>query len=52
MTVQELKGEAYDVIAQIQFLQKKLQELNAEISEAIQKEAKEAVDKSGSIDKK
>lgn len=34
MTQEQLKAQAYDVLAQIQFLQKKLGELNEQIAAA------------------
>lgn len=37
MTITELKAQAYDVLAQIEFLQKKLQETNQAIAEEMQK---------------
>jgi hypothetical protein len=40
MTLTELKAQAYDILAQIEFLQKKLQETNQLIGEKI----KEKVD--------
>jgi hypothetical protein len=38
MTLVELKAQAYDILAQIEYLQKQLQETNAKIGELIQKE--------------
>ena len=38
MNLVELKAQAYDILAQIEFLQKKLQEVNAQIGEEIQKQ--------------
>lgn len=35
MTIIELKAQAYDCLAQIEFLQKKLQETNKELEEKI-----------------
>ena len=35
MTLIELKSQAYDILAQIEYLQKKLQETNQAISEEI-----------------
>lgn len=35
MTITELKAQAYDILAQIEFLQKKLQETNQEIAKLI-----------------
>lgn len=36
MTLTELKAQAYDILAQIEFLQKKLQETNGEIAKLMQ----------------
>jgi len=41
MTIIELKSKAYDIIAQIEYLQKQLQETNAKIGEEMQKEKNE-----------
>jgi hypothetical protein len=38
MTLIEMKAQAYDILAQIEFLQKKLQETNQLISEKINEE--------------
>jgi hypothetical protein len=38
MTTTELKAQAYDILAQIEFLQKKLQETNQLIGEKINEE--------------
>jgi hypothetical protein len=38
MTITELKSAAYDCLAQIEYLQKKLQELNQEIAKQVQNE--------------
>jgi len=38
MTTTELKAQAYDILAQIEYLQKKLQETNQLIGEKINKE--------------
>jgi hypothetical protein len=38
MNITELKSRAYDVLANIEYLQKQLQEINQEISKAIQDE--------------
>jgi len=38
MTVLELKGAAYDTLAQIQHLQKQLEEINKKIAEESMKE--------------
>lgn len=39
MTLIELKSKAYDILAQIEFLQKKLQETNQAIGEKIKQES-------------
>lgn len=48
MNLIELKAQAYDILAQIEFLQKKLQEVNVAIGEQMQKdnegESKSAAD--------
>lgn len=36
MTIQELKAQAYDSLAQIQFFEKQLQDLNNQIAQAVQ----------------
>lgn len=36
MTIVDLKAQAYDILAQIEFLQKKLQETNGEIAKLMQ----------------
>jgi hypothetical protein len=41
MTLIELKAAAYDIIGQIEYFQKQLQETNAKISEEIQKQNNE-----------
>jgi hypothetical protein len=41
MTLTELKASAYDLIAQIQHLEKQLQEINAKINEEHQKDKKD-----------
>jgi len=41
MTLIELKASAYDCLAQIEYLQKQLQEINQKIAEELQKEKKE-----------
>jgi hypothetical protein len=41
MNLVELKAQAYDIIAQIEYLQKQLQETNAKIGEELQKEKAE-----------
>ena len=38
MTSKELKAMAYDIIANIDYLQKKLQEVNQAISKAVEEE--------------
>lgn len=38
MNLTELKAQAYDILAQIEFLQKKLQETNQQISEELKKD--------------
>jgi len=38
MTLLELKAQAYDILAQVEFLQKKLQETNQLIGQKIQEE--------------
>lgn len=44
MTITELKSAAYDCLAQIEYLQKKLQELNQEIAKQIQSENQGSTD--------
>ena len=39
MTLIEMKSAAYDCLAQIEYLQKKLQEINAAIAEKIKQES-------------
>ena len=41
MNLTELKAQAYDILAQIEYLQKELQETNAKIGEELQKEKNE-----------
>ncbi|CAB4137659.1 hypothetical protein UFOVP321_51 [uncultured Caudovirales phage] len=41
MTIVDLKASAYDCLAQIEYLQKQLQEINAKIAEELQKEKQE-----------
>jgi hypothetical protein len=41
MTIVELKASAYDCLAQIEYLQKQLQEVNQKIAEELQKEKQE-----------
>lgn len=41
MTIVDLKASAYDCLAQIEYLQKQLQEINQKISEELQKEKNE-----------
>lgn len=38
MNLTELKAQAYDILAQIEYLQKKLQETNQQISEELKKD--------------
>lgn len=38
MNITELKAKAYDTLAQIEYLQKQLQEINQQIAKAIQDE--------------
>ena len=38
MNLTELKAQAYDTLAQIEFLQRKLQEINQQIAEELKKE--------------
>lgn len=45
MTIIELKAQAYDTLAQIQYLQKQLEEINQKIAEESMK-AKEQADQS------
>lgn len=42
MTLTELKAQAYDILAQIEFLQKKLQETNQAIADQMQKDDESA----------
>ena len=41
MTIVELKAAAYDLLAQLEYTQKQLQEVNAKIAEELQKEKAE-----------
>jgi hypothetical protein len=41
MNLIELKASAYDCLAQIEYLQKQLQEINQKIAEELQKEKNE-----------
>ena len=41
MNLTELKAQAYDILAQIEYLQKQLQETNAKIGEEIEKQKNE-----------
>ena len=41
MTIVDLKASAYDALAQIEYLQKQLQEINQKIAEELQKEKNE-----------
>lgn len=38
MNITELKAKAYDILAQLEYLQKQLQEVNQEISEKLKNE--------------
>lgn len=40
--IKELKSQAYDLLAQLEYIQKQLQETNAKIGELMQKDAEEA----------
>ena len=40
--IKELKSTAYDLLAQLEYIQKQLQETNAKIGELMQKDAEEA----------
>jgi hypothetical protein len=44
MTLIELKSSAYDCLAQIEYLQKQLQEINQEIAKKIQDEKSDSTD--------
>jgi len=39
MDIKELKSQAYDILAQLEYLQKQLAETNQKIAEAMQKDA-------------
>ena len=41
MTLVELKAAAYDILSNLEYLQKQLQEVNQKIAEELQKENKE-----------
>jgi hypothetical protein len=41
MTLIELKASAYDLLANLEYIQKQLQEVNQKISEELQKEKNE-----------
>ena len=41
MNLTELKAQAYDILAQIEYLQKKLQETNQAIGEKIKQESED-----------
>jgi hypothetical protein len=41
MTLIELKAAAYDILSNLEYLQKQLQEVNQKISEELQKEKNE-----------
>lgn len=47
MTTLELKAQAYDILAQIEYLNKKLQETNQLIAQKIQEENGSDADDSG-----
>jgi hypothetical protein len=40
--IKELKASAYDLLAQLEYLQKQLAETNQKIAEAMQKDAEQA----------
>jgi hypothetical protein len=42
MDIKELKSQAYDILAQLEYLQKQLAETNQKIAEAMQKDADQA----------
>lgn len=42
MDIKDLKAQAYDLLAQLEYIQKQLQETNAKIGELMQKDAEEA----------
>ena len=41
MTLVEMKAAAYDLLANLEYIQKQLQEINQKIAEELQKEKKE-----------
>lgn len=41
MTIVEMKASAYDLLAQLEYLQKQLQEVNQKIAEELQKQKEE-----------
>ena len=41
MTILELKAKAYDILSNLEYLQKQLQEVNQKIAEELQKEKEE-----------
>ena len=41
MTIVELKAKAYDILSNLEYLQKQLQEVNQKIAEELQKEKNE-----------
>jgi hypothetical protein len=41
MTLTEMKAAAYDLLANLEYIQKQLQEINAKIAEELQKEKNE-----------
>lgn len=43
MDIKELKAKAYDILSNLEYLQKQLQETNQQIAEAMQKEKDESL---------
>ena len=43
MTIVELKAAAYDILSNLEYLQKQLQEVNQKIAEEMQKEKEEGL---------
>jgi hypothetical protein len=41
MDIKELKSNAYDILAQLEYLQKQLAEINQKIAEEMQKDAEQ-----------
>lgn len=41
MDIKELKAQAYDILAQLEYLQKQLAETNQKIAEAMQKDGEQ-----------